>query len=166
LAMNGHGGNYLLGNVVQEANSGSGVRPLPSAGGLGAGPGRGRPGDVGPRRHARRGARGSPSCSRWSPALGQEYREGDHEAAERRRLLVLGMEGYTKSGIIGRPSLGTESKVLRRAGRDAVTGPLSLARRRGATGQESRPCGAAVTGQVQRLVPVAVTSFPLDGLYG
>ncbi len=31
-------------------------------------------------------------------------------ANDRRLLLTLGMAGYTKSGVIGRPSLGTADK--------------------------------------------------------
>ncbi|WP_344168877.1 hypothetical protein [Pilimelia columellifera] len=34
----------------------------------------------------------------------------DHVSDERRLLLVHGMSAYTRSGIIGRPSLGTAAK--------------------------------------------------------
>jgi len=34
----------------------------------------------------------------------------DHEASDRDHLLTLGMRGYTQSGVIGRPSLGTADK--------------------------------------------------------
>jgi creatinine amidohydrolase len=34
----------------------------------------------------------------------------DHDAPDRPHLLTLGMRGYTHSGVIGRPSLGTAAK--------------------------------------------------------
>jgi creatinine amidohydrolase len=40
----------------------------------------------------------------------------DWQADDRPHLLTLGMAGYTKSGVIGRPSLGTAAK-----GSDALT---------------------------------------------
>src|SRR3712207_7150340 len=39
-----------------------------------------------------------------------EFRDRDEQAPERPHLLVLGMQGYTKSGIIGSPSLGSAEK--------------------------------------------------------
>jgi len=38
------------------------------------------------------------------------YQNSDHTADDRSALLTLGMEGYTTSGIIGRPSLASASK--------------------------------------------------------
>ncbi len=38
------------------------------------------------------------------------YQTADHEADQRSDLLTLGMRGYTSSGIVGRPSLGTAEK--------------------------------------------------------
>jgi creatinine amidohydrolase len=38
------------------------------------------------------------------------YETADWLAGERPHLLTLGMAGYTKSGVIGRPSLGTRDK--------------------------------------------------------
>jgi creatinine amidohydrolase len=42
--------------------------------------------------------------------VGDDYREGDWQAAPRPHLLVTGMRGYTESGVIGRPSLATAEK--------------------------------------------------------
>jgi creatinine amidohydrolase len=111
ILVNGHGGNYTLNNVVQEANT------------------------KGPRMSL------FPSRQDWEKArvdaaletsahedmhggelevsillhvtpelVRDEYRHGDHLASDRPHLLVLGMQGYTESGIIGRPSLGSAEK--------------------------------------------------------
>jgi creatinine amidohydrolase len=38
------------------------------------------------------------------------YETSDFVADDRRHLLTLGMSGYTESGVIGRPSLGSAEK--------------------------------------------------------
>jgi len=38
------------------------------------------------------------------------YHQADHIADSRAGLLTLGMQGYTKTGVIGRPSLATAAK--------------------------------------------------------
>ena len=38
------------------------------------------------------------------------YQTADHVADDRRHLLVQGLRGYTTSGVIGRPSLGSADK--------------------------------------------------------
>jgi len=38
------------------------------------------------------------------------YETSDFVADDRRHLLTLGMSGYTDSGVIGRPSLGSAEK--------------------------------------------------------
>jgi creatinine amidohydrolase len=38
------------------------------------------------------------------------YQAADWTADDRRHLLTVGMAGYTSSGVIGRPSLGTAEK--------------------------------------------------------
>jgi creatinine amidohydrolase len=48
--------------------------------------------------------------------VGAEHADGDWLASDRPYLLVLGMDGYSKTGVIGRPSLGTAEK-----GRAALT---------------------------------------------
>ena len=110
--VNGHGGNYVLGNVVQEA----GVRgPLPmalfpaeadweearTAAGLattGAVDMHAGELETSVLLHARPDLVGD---------LGPEL---DHTADDRRDLLRHGMGAYTASGIVGRPSLATPEK--------------------------------------------------------
>jgi creatinine amidohydrolase len=43
--------------------------------------------------------------------VGDDYRQGDWQASPRPHLLVTGMRGYTESGVVGRPSLGTAEKA-------------------------------------------------------
>jgi creatinine amidohydrolase len=109
--VNGHGGNYVLSNVVQEANE------------------RGRRMILFPRREdwdtARREAGLVASAHddmhggeletslllHLDEALVREdYVKADYEAPNRPDLLTLGMTGYTTSGIIGRPSLASSIK--------------------------------------------------------
>jgi creatinine amidohydrolase len=42
--------------------------------------------------------------------VGAQYRSADWQANPRPHLLVTGMRGYTDSGVIGRPSLGSAEK--------------------------------------------------------
>lgn len=108
--VNGHGGNYVLANVVQEANLG------------------GRRMALYPGRHdweeARRAA-GLVSTGHDDMHAGEietslllhvcpdlvrdGYQAADH-LADRPHLLVLGMRGYTTSGVIGQPSSATADK--------------------------------------------------------
>ncbi len=111
LVVNGHGGNYVLSNVVQEANTeGPRLALFP----------------VREDWHRAREAAGLESSSaedmhggelevslllHGAPELVRDGVEGDdHDAPERPHLLTLGMAGYTRNGIIGRPSLGTAEK--------------------------------------------------------
>ncbi|MER7772115.1 creatininase family protein [Kitasatospora sp. NPDC096140] len=111
LIVNGHGGNYVLSNVVQEANtSGPRVALFP----------------VREDWHRAREAAALESTGaedmhggelevslllHGAPHLVRDGIEGDdHDAPERPHLLTLGMAGYTRNGIIGRPSLGTAEK--------------------------------------------------------
>jgi len=109
--INGHGGNYVLGNVVQEANVGERRMALF------------------PHRddweHARR--RASLVTGNHEDMHGGElevsillhvaphlvrsgYKDDDWIADERTHLHIRGMAGYTESGMIGRPSLATREK--------------------------------------------------------
>ena len=46
-----------------------------------------------------------------SPELvGDNYRDADHLADDRRHLLTIGLRGYAENDIIGRPSLATADK--------------------------------------------------------
>ncbi|OZV77990.1 creatinine amidohydrolase [Micromonospora echinospora] len=110
VVVNGHGGNYVLSNIVQEANVGERRMALY------------------PRRQDWEAARqqaGLVSSSHDDMHAGEietslllhlcpelvrdGYQNADH-LAERPDLLVLGMRGYTDSGVIGQPSLATADK--------------------------------------------------------
>jgi creatinine amidohydrolase len=111
VVVNGHGGNYVLANVVQQANtSGPRMTLFPSredwqrarvAGGLAS--------TAHEDMHA-----GELEVSLLLHAhpdlVGEQYRSGDWQAESRPHLLVTGMRGYTESGVIGRPSLATADK--------------------------------------------------------
>ncbi|ONK12875.1 creatininase family protein [Streptomyces sp. MP131-18] len=111
LIVNGHGGNYVLSNVVQELNvTGPRVALFPA-------------------HEDRRRARATAGLESSSEedmhggefevslllhgaphAVGEGIAEDDHSAPERPHLLTLGVAGYTTTGIIGRPSLATAAK--------------------------------------------------------
>lgn len=111
LIVNGHGGNYVLQNVVQELNVGNPRIALF------------------PVREDRAKARADAGLESSSAEdmHGGEFevslllhgapdlvREGiaadDHSAPSRPHLLTLGMAGYTANGVIGRPSLASAAK--------------------------------------------------------
>ncbi|CAL9373770.1 hypothetical protein SUDANB145_00924 [Streptomyces sp. enrichment culture] len=109
--VNGHGGNYVLGNVVQEATA-RGERmalfPAPEdweTARLRAGVATSLLTDM----HA-----GEIETSVLLHAHPEYVRPGyetaDFVADDRRHLLSLGMAAYTDSGVIGRPSLGSAAK--------------------------------------------------------
>ncbi|MCP2252922.1 creatinine amidohydrolase [Prauserella aidingensis] len=109
--VNGHGGNYVLSNVVQEANV--------SERRLALFPGGHAVNDA--RRHAgmETGASEDMHGGEWETSIllsehpelvGQAYGDSDHEASIRPHLLVTGMRGYTDRGTIGRPSLASAEK--------------------------------------------------------
>jgi len=109
--INGHGGNYVLGNVVQEASAeGRRMALFP------------QPADW----EAAFAAAGL-ETSAWDDMHAGEletsillhahphlvrpgYETGDHLAGDRRHLLTLGMAAYTESGVIGRPSRASARK--------------------------------------------------------
>lgn len=109
--VNGHGGNYVLGNIVQEATVAS-----PS---MALFPGR----DDWNR--ARSDAAlvtnghddmhaGELETSLLLHACPHLVRAGnsdaDHDAPHRPHLLTLGLQAYSDTGVVGRPSLGTAAK--------------------------------------------------------
>jgi creatinine amidohydrolase len=111
VVVNGHGGNYVLQNVVQEANvDGPRVVLFPSpADRLAACSAAGLETPPGEDMHA--GEVETSLLLHAAPQLvGAHYAERDHVAPPRTHLLVLGMRGYTPSGVIGRPSLATAAK--------------------------------------------------------
>ncbi|MGW0816259.1 creatininase family protein [Streptomyces viridiviolaceus] len=109
--VNGHGGNYVLGNVVQESSArGERMALFPAAQDWETA--RERAGVVTSLltdMHA-----GEIETSILLHAHPEWVRPG-HEAADfiaddRRHLLSLGMSAYTDSGVVGRPSLGSAEK--------------------------------------------------------
>lgn len=109
--VNGHGGNYVLGNIVQESSRGKSLMALfPgledwaqafSAAGIQT------PADSD--MHA--GELETSILLYAHPELVRPgYESADHLADDRRHLLTLGMAAYTDSGVIGRPSLATPEK--------------------------------------------------------
>jgi len=112
IIVNGHGGNYVLANVVQQANADGAVR-------VGLYPSRDD------WTEARRAARISSSnhddmhageleTSILLAAHSSYVREGwqsrDHIAPDRRYLTTAGVGAYTTSGVIGYPSRATAEK--------------------------------------------------------
>jgi creatinine amidohydrolase len=111
LILSGHGGNYVLSNLAQQANTaGPRVAVFPS----------GRDWDAARRAAGlattahddMHGGEGETSILlRYQPAyVGAEWETADHQADDRPDLLLLGVSGYSKTGIIGRPSLATAAK--------------------------------------------------------
>jgi creatinine amidohydrolase len=109
--VNGHGGNYVLNNVVQEANVEARRMSLfpgrddwsraRKAGGL-----------VTDNHEDMHGGELETSILlHAAPDVVRAVDDvDDHVASDRPHLLTLGMTGYTTSGLIGRPSLATAQK--------------------------------------------------------
>jgi creatinine amidohydrolase len=109
--VNGHGGNYVLSNVVQAANIGQPCMTLfPSRADWDA---------------ARAAARMQTTATEdmhggefevslllhaCPDLVGPGRRDGDWLASPRPHLLITGVRGYSESGIIGRPSLAAPEK--------------------------------------------------------
>ncbi|MEU3746164.1 creatinine amidohydrolase [Streptomyces venezuelae] len=109
--VNGHGGNYVLSNVVQEANvDGPAVSLFP----LGPDWDRARErGGLVSDRHAdmHAGEIETSILLHAAPELvGEGYANADHEGGSRSHLLVHGMAPYTQTGVIGFPSYATAVK--------------------------------------------------------
>jgi creatinine amidohydrolase len=111
--VNGHGGNYVLGNVVQEAHGDMALFPgfdEWEAARKAAGVETSGDSDM----HA--GELEASILLHAHPELLRDgYDTADHLADDRRHLLTTGMAAYTESGVIGRPSLARAGK-----GRDAL----------------------------------------------
>jgi creatinine amidohydrolase len=109
--VSGHGGNYVLSNIAQQANiHGPRLVVYPSAADwntarLAAGLETNAHDDM-------HGGEGETSILlHFAPdSVRDTWRSADHEASNRPDLLTLGLHGYTSSGIIGRPSLASADK--------------------------------------------------------
>lgn len=111
VVVNGHGGNYVLGNVVQEAGArGERMALFPSA-------------EDWEEARERAGVTTSLLTDMHAGEIETSillhthpefvrpgYEAADFVADDRRHLLSLGMSAYTDSGVIGRPSLGSAEK--------------------------------------------------------
>ncbi|MBD9733722.1 creatininase family protein [Streptomyces sp. H28] len=109
--VNGHGGNYVLGNVVQEASArGERMALFPAVEDWEAALDRaGVATSLLTDMHA--GEIETSILLHTHPELLRPgYETADFVADDRRHLLTLGMAAYTDSGVIGRPSLGSAEK--------------------------------------------------------
>src|ERR1022692_346691 len=111
ILVNGHGGNYVLKNIVQEATvDGPRMSLFPAStdwaqARAAAGMATSDHEDM----HA--GELETSILLHGCPELVRDgYETADHLADNRADLLTVGMEAYTASGIIGRPSLASASK--------------------------------------------------------
>ncbi|MFJ8147948.1 creatininase family protein [Streptomyces sp. NPDC096094] len=109
--VNGHGGNYVLGNVVQESSArGERMALFPAA-------------EDWETARVRAGVTTSLLTDMHAGEIETSillhthpeyvrpgYEAADFVADDRRHLLSLGMSAYTDSGVIGRPSLGSAEK--------------------------------------------------------
>ncbi len=106
--VNGHGGNYVLGNVVQEAHGDMALFPTLEhweAAERASGAETPAVSDM----HA--GELETSILLHAHPELVRDGYEGaDHLADDRRHLLTTGMAAYTGSGVVGRPSLARADK--------------------------------------------------------
>jgi len=111
VVVNGHGGNYVLGNVVQEASArGERMALFPTevdwlsarvAGGV----------ESGPETDMHAGELETSLLLHAHPSLvPADYASHDERADDRNRFLTLGLGPYTKSGVIGHPSRATAEK--------------------------------------------------------
>lgn len=109
--VSGHGGNYVLGNVVQEASArGHAMAVFPTendwararrAGGV----------ELTAVSDMHAGELETSILLHAHPSLVRpDYAEHDHLADDRDRFLTRGLAAYTESGVIGRPSLASAEK--------------------------------------------------------
>lgn len=109
--ISGHGGNYVLGNVVQEASArGERMALFPTevdwlnaraAGGV----------ELGPESDMHAGELETSLLLHAHPELVRpDYADHDELADDRNRMLTRGLAAYTASGVVGRPSLASAAK--------------------------------------------------------
>lgn len=111
VVVNGHGGNYVLGNVVQEANVREPRMALfphrddwdhaRKAGGL----------TTSSHEDMHAGELETSLMLHAAPELVRDgYQDEDAVASDRTHLHIMGVRGYSPTGIIGRPSLASAEK--------------------------------------------------------
>ncbi|WP_285486539.1 creatininase family protein [Amycolatopsis taiwanensis] len=106
--VNGHGGNYVLANIVQESLGGMALFPgLPEL--LRARAAAGLRTSIDTDMHA--GELETSILLHAHPELVKAgYETADSVADDRPHLLTLGVAAYTTSGVVGRPSLASAAK--------------------------------------------------------
>jgi creatinine amidohydrolase len=109
--LNGHGGNYVLGNVVQEGTAqGRRMALFPSGDDWEQARQSAHLVSSG-REDMHAGEIETSILLHAHPELVMDgYETADWTADDRRHLLTTGMAEYTQSGVIGRPSLGSADK--------------------------------------------------------
>jgi len=109
--ISGHGGNYVLSNIAQQANR---IAPhvLVYPNSYDWNVARQVAGLQTSAHEDMHGGEGETSIllQYASSAVGANWQEADHEADDRPDLLTIGVRGYAKDGIIGRPSLASADK--------------------------------------------------------
>ncbi|MEU0360225.1 creatininase family protein [Streptomyces cyaneofuscatus] len=109
--VNGHGGNYVLRNVVQES-VGTGTRMVLFPGPADWSTARERAGvETTSHSDMHAGEMETSILLHEHPELVRDgYMASDFLADERKHLLTLGLRPYTESGVVGRPSLASAAK--------------------------------------------------------
>ncbi|PZS11412.1 MAG: creatinine amidohydrolase [Pseudonocardiales bacterium] len=122
--VNGHGGNYVLSNIAQEANVAEHrVALFPGREDFRVA--RERAGMVTTASEDMHGGEWETSILLHShPHLVRaSYSQSDHDAAQRPHLLITGIRAYATKGIIGRPSVASAAKG--QAALDSLAGSFS-----------------------------------------
>ena len=109
--VSGHGGNYVLGNVTQEASvQGPRIAVFPQPAEWERARQESGIETTGHEDMHAGELETSILLATYPEVIRPGYETADWVANDRPHLLTLGMAGYTKSGVIGRPSLGNETK--------------------------------------------------------
>jgi creatinine amidohydrolase len=111
VVVNGHGGNYVLSNVIQESNVGERRTALfpRSEDWTDA---RRAAGVITSNHEDMHGGEAETSIllATAPETVRSDYHDADFTIDERRNLLTIGIRAYSESGVIGRPSLATAEK--------------------------------------------------------
>ena len=113
IVVNGHGGNYVLANIAQEANADDAIqrRRCIRAATTGRRPAMPPALAVTTTTTCTPANSKHPSCSPLTRAYVREgWQSSDHIASDRRYLTTLGISAYTTSGVIGYPSRANADK--------------------------------------------------------
>jgi creatinine amidohydrolase len=111
VVVNAHGGNYVLSNVVQEANTG-GPKMVLFPHNLDWKDARSAAGIVTDNHEDMHAGEAETSIllAEIPDVVRPGYLDADNTVDDRRHLLTVGIVGYAESGVIGRPSLATAEK--------------------------------------------------------